>query len=54
MFFSLFFKAFVHISKKLSRNVSDMEYMSKELESASDCFHYKAPKSSQYYQVVIF
>ncbi|KAG5346531.1 XDH dehydrogenase, partial [Acromyrmex charruanus] len=49
---SLFFKAFVHISKKLSRNVSDMEYMSKELKSASNCFHYKAPKSSQYYQVV--
>ncbi|XP_018406133.1 PREDICTED: xanthine dehydrogenase [Cyphomyrmex costatus] len=49
---SLFFKGFVHISKILSKSISDMEYMSKELESASDCFHYKEPKSSQYYQVV--
>ncbi|XP_029159752.1 xanthine dehydrogenase-like [Nylanderia fulva] len=49
---SLFFKAFVHISKKLSKNISTVEYLPKELESASECFHYKAPKSSQYYQVV--
>ncbi|XP_071578547.1 xanthine dehydrogenase-like isoform X2 [Temnothorax nylanderi] len=49
---SLFFKGFMHISKELSKNVLDVEYISKELESASDCFHYKAPKSSQYYQVV--
>ncbi|EFN79891.1 Xanthine dehydrogenase [Harpegnathos saltator] len=49
---SLFFKGFVHISKQLSQYTSDVELMSKELESASDCFHYKAPKSSQYYQVV--
>ncbi|XP_039304979.1 xanthine dehydrogenase isoform X2 [Solenopsis invicta] len=50
---SLFFKGFLLISKELSKNhVSDVEYTSKELESASDCFHYKAPKSSQYYQVI--
>ncbi|CAL1688978.1 unnamed protein product [Lasius platythorax] len=49
---SLFFKGFVHISKKLSKNISTVEYLPKELESASECFHYKAPKSSQYYQVV--
>lgn len=52
VFFSLFFKGFVHISKELSKNISDVEDISKELESASDCFHYKAPKCSQYYQVV--
>ncbi|XP_050457296.1 xanthine dehydrogenase isoform X2 [Cataglyphis hispanica] len=49
---SLFFKGFVHISKKLSNNISTAECLSKELESASECFHYKVPKSSQYYQVV--
>ncbi|XP_032670200.1 xanthine dehydrogenase isoform X2 [Odontomachus brunneus] len=49
---SLFFKGFVHISKQLSQYTSDVEFLPKELESASDCFHYKAPKSSQYYQVV--
>lgn len=49
---SLFFKGFVHISKKLSNNISTIERLPKELESASECFHYKAPKSSQYYQVV--
>ncbi|EZA48988.1 Xanthine dehydrogenase [Ooceraea biroi] len=49
---SLFFKAFVHISKALSKTVADVEALPKELESVSDCFHYKAPKSSQYFQVV--
>ncbi|XP_067213749.1 xanthine dehydrogenase isoform X2 [Linepithema humile] len=49
---SLFFKGFVHIYKKLSTCVSDIEFLPNELNSVSDCFHYKAPKSSQYYQVI--
>ncbi|KAL6258955.1 hypothetical protein P5V15_008880 [Pogonomyrmex californicus] len=49
---SLFFKGFVHISKKLSKSISDVEYISQELQSVSDCFHYKIPKSSQYFQVI--
>ncbi|GAB1868637.1 xanthine dehydrogenase [Camponotus japonicus] len=49
---SLFFKGFVHISKKLSENILTVAHLPRKLESASECFHYKVPKSSQYYQVV--
>ncbi|XP_020282076.1 xanthine dehydrogenase [Pseudomyrmex gracilis] len=49
---SLFFKGFVHILKKLSKNISDIECLPETLQSASDCFHYEVPQSSQYYQVV--
>ncbi|KAL0116975.1 hypothetical protein PUN28_010089 [Cardiocondyla obscurior] len=49
---SLFFKGFLHISKELSKDVSNIVHITKELENASDCFHYTAPKSSQYYHVV--
>ncbi|XP_014488369.1 PREDICTED: xanthine dehydrogenase isoform X2 [Dinoponera quadriceps] len=48
---SFFFKGFVHICKQLSQYTSDVEFLPKELESASYSFHYKVPKSSQYYQV---
>jgi hypothetical protein len=54
IFRSLFFKGFMHISKELSKNIVDVESLPKELENASDRFYYKTPKSSQYFQVVIF
>ena len=50
--FSLFFKGFVYITKQLQHNVSDVQPLPKELDSAAEGFHYKPPKSSQYYQVV--
>ncbi|XP_011496569.1 PREDICTED: xanthine dehydrogenase-like, partial [Ceratosolen solmsi marchali] len=49
---SLFFKAYVHILRQLYKNVPSVTSVPKELKSASDCFHYKPPKGSQYYQTV--
>lgn len=45
-FYSLFFKGFLHIAKKLQ------VCLPKEIESAAGGFHTKEPRSSQYYQVV--
>lgn len=47
---SLFFKGFLHITKKL-QSLSD-QFIPKEVESAIDGFHSKEPNSAQYYQVV--
>jgi len=44
----------MHISKELSKNIIDTESLPKELKNASEGFHNKVPKSSQYFQVVIF
>jgi len=44
----------MHISKELSKNIVDIESLPKELENASDRFYYKMPKSSQYFQMVMF
>lgn len=52
MYFSLFFKGFVFITKKLRANVNDVDPLPKELETAGEGFHFQAPKSSQYFQVV--
>ncbi|KAG7188931.1 hypothetical protein KM043_008532 [Ampulex compressa] len=49
---SLFFKGFVHIIRQLPGHLSECKSLPKEILSASDGFHYKPPKSSQYYQVV--
>ncbi|XP_014214853.1 xanthine dehydrogenase-like [Copidosoma floridanum] len=49
---SLFFKGIIHIAKELRNNVQSAKLLPKELESAAEGFHYTAPKSSQYYQVV--
>ncbi|XP_076621123.1 xanthine dehydrogenase rosy isoform X1 [Colletes latitarsis] len=48
---SLFFKGFMHIAGKLQVPL-DSPLSLKEFESASDAFHCKEPKSSQYYQEV--
>lgn len=40
--------------KQLRNNGIDVEAVPKELESAGEGFHYKSPKSSQYYQVVSY
>ncbi|XP_034952751.1 xanthine dehydrogenase [Chelonus insularis] len=48
---SLFFKGFIHILKQLHLKLGG-QVLPKELQSASETFHYKAPKSSQYFQVV--
>jgi predicted nucleic acid-binding protein len=50
--FSLFFKGYIHILKQLYKNLPYEISVAKELESATDCFHYKPPNSSQYFQVV--
>ncbi|XP_031784418.1 xanthine dehydrogenase isoform X1 [Nasonia vitripennis] len=49
---SLFFKGFISIWKKLHKDIPNIAPVLKELESASDGFHYLPPKSSQYYQMV--
>ncbi|KAG8041547.1 hypothetical protein G9C98_002840 [Cotesia typhae] len=51
---SLFFKAFIHILKQLQIDLPHINQtpLPKKLESASDTFDYKPPKSSQYFQVV--
>ena len=49
---SLFFKGFIFIAKQLQTNMPNTTLVMKALESASDGFYYKPPRSSQYYQVV--
>ncbi|KAL2731325.1 xanthine dehydrogenase [Vespula squamosa] len=49
---SLFLKGYLHITKCLSINSSNIEPLPNEIISAPECFHYKPPKSSQYYQIV--
>ncbi|XP_058793018.1 xanthine dehydrogenase-like [Phymastichus coffea] len=49
---SLFFKGFISIAKQLEKNLANVMVVPKELNSAADDFHYKPPKSSQYYQMV--
>ncbi|XP_043487382.1 xanthine dehydrogenase isoform X2 [Polistes fuscatus] len=49
---SLFLKGYLHISKCLSMNLPNVEPLPKEILSATECFHYKTPKSSQYFQIV--
>ncbi|XP_076172915.1 xanthine dehydrogenase rosy isoform X2 [Ptiloglossa arizonensis] len=48
---SLFFKGFLHIARKHETFTNSLLSV-KNLENASEGFHYKEPKSSQYYQVV--
>ncbi|KAH0534856.1 xanthine dehydrogenase [Cotesia glomerata] len=51
---SLFFKGFIHILKQLQIDLPHINRipLPKKLQSASDTFDYKPPKSSQYFQVV--
>ncbi|XP_046415103.1 xanthine dehydrogenase isoform X1 [Neodiprion fabricii] len=48
---SLFFKAFLQITKYLNMDLIGVESLPKELNNAADGFHYKPPMSSQYFQV---
>ncbi|XP_066603767.1 xanthine dehydrogenase [Prorops nasuta] len=47
---SLFFKAFVHITKQM-QHLPTAQVLPPHIQSAADTFHYKPPKSSQYFQV---
>ncbi|XP_012285981.1 xanthine dehydrogenase [Orussus abietinus] len=49
---SLFFKGFIRITKQLLNDVPGIISLPKKLETAGEGFHYKPPKSSQYFQVV--
>ncbi|XP_012253844.2 xanthine dehydrogenase isoform X2 [Athalia rosae] len=49
---SLFFKAFLQITKYLKVELPTINPLPKELENASDGFHHRPPKSSQYFEVV--
>ncbi|XP_046738971.1 xanthine dehydrogenase isoform X2 [Diprion similis] len=48
---SLFFKAFLQITKYLNMDSIGVDSLPKELNNAADGFHYKPPMSSQYFQV---
>ena len=49
---SLFFKGFLHVAKKLQALTDCRLSLAEEIESAADGFHYREPKSSQYFQEV--
>ena len=51
-FRSLFFKGFLNVAKKLQALTDCRLSLAEEIESAADEFHYKEPKSSQYFQEV--